>query len=157
MNTAVITTPIGNLLIEASDDQITSIRFTDEKESAVTRAILVQAVQEFEEYFAGNRQEFNFPISAKGSSFQEKVWHELQNIPYGQTISYQELANRLGDPNCVRAAASANGKNLLAIVVPCHRVIGSDGSMTGYAGGLDRKKSLLRLERAEIMNQIDLF
>ena len=157
MNSAVISTPVGNVLIEVIDEKVTEIRFTEEKPRAGSAAASKMASEQLREYFAGERQEFSFEIQPTGTDFQQKVWLELQNIPFGKTISYQELANRLGDPKCIRAAAAANGKNPLAIVVPCHRVIGADGSMTGYAGGLERKKELLRLERAEIMSQTDLF
>jgi methylated-DNA-[protein]-cysteine S-methyltransferase len=99
-----------------------------------------------EAYFAGNLRDFNIPMVAEGTDFQRRVWKELANIPYGQAISYLELAKRLGDEKCIRAAARANGANPIAILIPCHRVIGSDGSLVGYAGGLDMKEFLLRLE-----------
>ena len=107
--------------------------------------------------FPTKRNDFSFILSPTGTDFQLKVWEELQRIPFGQTISYLELANRLGDPKCIRAAATANGKNPLAIAIPCHRVIGSDGSMTGYASGIEKKKALLKLEGAAVMNQLNMF
>ncbi len=97
-------------------------------------------------YFAGTLRDFNIPMELHGTEFQKRVWQELLKIPYGRTISYLELARRLGDEKVIRAAASANGANPIAILVPCHRVIGSDGSLTGYGGGLDMKEHLLRLE-----------
>lgn len=102
--------------------------------------------RQMEAYFSGNLRDFNIPMLAEGTEFQRRVWRELQKIPYGQAISYLELARRLGDEKCIRAAARANGANPLAILIPCHRVIGSDGSLVGYAGGLDMKEFLLRLE-----------
>ena len=97
-------------------------------------------------YFAGTLRDFNIPMEASGTDFQMRVWKELQRIPYGQAISYLELAKRLGDEKCIRAAARANGANPISILIPCHRVIGSDGSLTGYGGGLDMKEHLLKLE-----------
>lgn len=102
--------------------------------------------RQLEAYFSGNLRDFNIPMLAEGTDFQRRVWKELQKIPYGQAISYLELARRLGDEKCIRAAARANGANPIAILIPCHRVIGSDGSLVGYAGGLDMKEFLLRLE-----------
>ena len=102
--------------------------------------------RQLESYFSGNLRDFNIPMHAEGTDFQRRVWKELQKIPYGQAISYLELARRLGDEKCIRAAARASGANPIAILIPCHRVIGSDGSLVGYAGGLDMKEFLLRLE-----------
>ncbi len=102
------------------------------------------------EYFAGTRKEFDFPLTLIGTDFQKRVWNELLKIPFGETRSYGDLARTLGDPDCVRAVGMANGANRLAIVVPCHRVIGADGSLTGYGGGLWRKKRLLELEQGQI-------
>ncbi len=107
---------------------------------------LQKALQQLSEYFKGDRQIFNIPLNPKGTEFQQKVWKELQNVSFGKTASYQQIANALGDPKVIRAAASANGKNPISIIIPCHRVIGSDGSLTGYAGGLHRKKWLLQHE-----------
>jgi O-6-methylguanine DNA methyltransferase len=98
------------------------------------------------EYFNRQRKEFDFPLEILGTDFQKKVWDELIKIPYGETISYGELANRMGDKNLMRAVAAANGANPIPIVIPCHRVIGADGSLTGYGGGLDVKQKLLELE-----------
>lgn len=107
---------------------------------------LQEAANQILEYFDGKRKNFTFQIKPKGTAFQQKVWKELINIPFGKTISYLDLAKKLGNPKVIRAAASANGKNPLWIVIPCHRVIGTDGSLTGYAGGLWRKKWLLEHE-----------
>lgn len=102
--------------------------------------------RQLEAYFSGNLRDFNIPMVVEGTEFQQRVWKELQKIPYGQAISYLELARRLGDEKCIRAAARANGANPISILIPCHRVIGSDGSLVGYGGGLDMKEFLLRLE-----------
>ena len=102
--------------------------------------------KQLREYFEGQRKEFDLPLEILGTDFQKKVWDELTKIPYGETISYGELANRLGDKNLMRAVAAANGANPIPIIIPCHRVIGADGSLTGYGGGLDVKQKLLELE-----------
>ncbi len=102
--------------------------------------------RQLEAYFSGNLRDFNIPIHIEGTEFQRRVWKELLKIPYGQAISYLDLARRLGDEKCIRAAARANGANPISILIPCHRVIGSDGSLVGYGGGLDMKEFLLRLE-----------
>ncbi len=109
-------------------------------------AILLDAERQLAEYFGGWRTAFDLPVKAPGTAFQQQVWAALQEIPYGHTISYGGLAERLGNPKAVRAVGSANGHNPIAIVVPCHRVIGANGSLTGYGGGLERKKFLLELE-----------
>jgi methylated-DNA-[protein]-cysteine S-methyltransferase len=109
--------------------------------------VMRKCIDQLEEYFFGKRQIFTIPYALVGTDFQNRVWRELEKIPYGETISYLELAKRLGDEKCIRAAASANGKNKLGIIVPCHRVIGANGSLTGYAGGIENKKILLELEK----------
>lgn len=114
------------------------------KEQREAKAFLVK---QLEAYWAGNLRTFTVPIRTEGTLFQERVWEELQRIPYGTTISYQELANRIGDPNATRAVASANHANPIAILIPCHRVIGSDGRLMGYGGGPEKKAFLLNLER----------
>jgi len=113
-----------------------------------------EVFKQLREYFRRERKDFDLPLEIIGTDFQKRVWNELTNIPYGETISYGELANRMGDKNLMRAVASANGANLIPIVIPCHRVIGADGSLTGYGGGLDVKKKLLELEGSWTM---DLF
>ncbi len=114
--------------------------------SAEEKRVLQKCITQLNEYFSGKRKLFDLPIQQEGSAFQQKVWNELVKIPFGKTISYLQLAQRLGDAKSIRAAASANGRNKLNIVVPCHRVIGSDGSLIGYGGGLPRKKWLLEHE-----------
>ncbi len=108
--------------------------------------VLARARAQLAEYFAGTRTAFSLPVAPAGTPFQQSVWRELMSIPYGQTRSYGQLANTLGGPHLTRAVGSANGRNPISIVVPCHRVVGSDGSLTGYAGGLPRKRFLLDLE-----------
>jgi methylated-DNA-[protein]-cysteine S-methyltransferase len=118
-------------------------------EVATSEAIpetLLSTITQLKEYFNKTRTHFQLKLNPEGTGFQKKVWRQLETIPFGKTTSYQNLANNLGDPKVIRAAASANGKNPIAIVIPCHRVIGSDGSLTGYAGGLHRKKWLLEHE-----------
>lgn len=112
--------------------------------------------RQLREYFAGERTTFDLPLHTAGTSFQERVWAALRGIPYGETISYGELARRLGQPNASRAVGLANGKNPVSIVVPCHRVIGASGRLTGYGGGLDRKQVLLDLERRTLGGQLTL-
>jgi methylated-DNA-[protein]-cysteine S-methyltransferase len=115
-------------------------------------------IQQLEEYFSGSRKEFDIPLDLQGTDFQKKVWTELLKIPYGTTISYKELAIRLGDLKCIRAAGTANGANPVSIIVPCHRVIGSDASLVGYGGGLWRKKWLLEHEGLSIVKgQLTIF
>ena len=156
MKTAFINSPLGITKIEGDENGIVVISILSEGE--VTTEIpseLQEAVTQLQEYFEGKRTDFTFKLNPKGTSFQQKVWQELSNIPFGKTISYLDLAKKLGDTKVIRAAASANGKNPLWIVVPCHRVIGTDGSLTGYAGGLWRKKWLLEHENPT--NQQSLF
>ena len=155
---AIINSPIGNLSLVEQDNQLVEVEYTENDLTPMPEnEIIILAKNQLDEYFAGQRQEFTLPLKPAGTEFQQKVWRELLLIPYGTTISYQEVANRLGDPKCIRAAATANGKNPLAIIIPCHRVIGSSGDMTGYAGGIQRKKDLLTLEGADVMNQMNLF
>ena len=135
-----VKTDAGYLNIRASTEGVTSISFSESLEEIEDRDIGLMAKNQLEEYVEGKRQVFDFPLDLKGTDFQQKVWNQLLKIPYGTTINYEELAIRLGDPLCIRAAASANGKNPIAVVVPCHRVIGKDGSLTGYAGGIRKKK-----------------
>jgi methylated-DNA-[protein]-cysteine S-methyltransferase len=110
--------------------------------------ILLKASAQLREYFEEKRTTFDLNLNPDGTEFQKKVWNLLQTIPFGKTFTYAQMADKLGDPRVIRAAASANGKNPIAIIIPCHRVIGSDGSLTGYAGGLENKKFLLELEKA---------
>jgi len=147
METAFIKTPLGVAKIVGDDNGISVISILEEGEvTATIPSVLQKAVQQLQDYFQGNRNDFDFKINPNGTEFQQRVWQELLNIPFGKTLSYLDLSKKLGDVKAIRAVASANGKNPLWIVVPCHRVIGTDGSLTGYAGGLWRKKWLLEHE-----------
>lgn len=143
-----IKTPLGTAVIEGDAAGVSKIFISDKTltSSEETPRELKKAATQLQEYFEGNRTDFQLKLNPSGTGFQQKVWKELLNIPYGKTRSYLEQSKRLGDAKAIRAVASANGKNPLWIVVPCHRVIGSDGSLTGYAGGLWRKKWLLEHE-----------
>ncbi len=156
METAYIKTPLGIARIVGDENGISEISALDEGTVSETiPSVLQEAVTQLQDYFQGNRTDFNFKLNPKGTDFQQRVWQELLNIPYGKTISYMDMSKKLGDVKAIRAAASANGKNPIWIVVPCHRVIGTDGSLTGYAGGLWRKKWLLEHENP--INQQSLF
>ncbi len=148
MKTAIINTQLGFTEIQGDENGISKIHVMDEeaKTTAKIPQELKEAILQLQEYFDGKRTNFSFQLNPSGTEFQKKVWQELLNIPYGKTCSYLELSKKLGDVKAIRAVASANGKNPLWIVVPCHRVIGTDGSLTGYAGGLWRKKWLLEHE-----------
>ncbi|WP_396636104.1 methylated-DNA--[protein]-cysteine S-methyltransferase [Maribacter sp. R77961] len=148
MEQAFIQSPLGVTKIEGNADGIASISVlnSNEKLTDLVPAILEDAVYQLNEYFEGKRQQFDLKLNPVGTDFQQRVWKALADIPYGKTVSYLELSKTLGDVKAIRAVAAANGKNPLWIVVPCHRVIGSDGSLTGYAGGLHRKKWLLEHE-----------
>ena len=145
MKTAIIKTPLGYIEISGAINGISKIQIlTDPAEiTTVLPDELKSAVAHLQDYFNGKRTNFSFKMNPVGTEFQQRVWQELLNIPFGKTCSYLELSKKLGDVKAIRAVASANGKNPLWIVIPCHRVIGSDGSLTGYAGGLWRKKWLL--------------
>ena len=128
---------------------VEKFHFTESDDIAETpSAMTSQACAQLQEYFAGKRTTFDLPLAASGTTFQQQVWQALLTIPYGKTCSYGDIARAIGNPKGVRAVGLANGKNPLAIVVPCHRVIGADGKLTGYAGGLNRKQQLLALEGA---------
>lgn len=139
--------PIGILKIEATDSGIVAVNFVSSQDEAESVNTITQhCQQQLQEYFLGERKAFNLPLHPKGTAFQQRVWAELQNIPFGKVASYLEMAKRLGDEKVIRAAAAANGKNPIAILIPCHRVIGTNGDLVGYAGGLDKKKLLLQHE-----------
>jgi len=147
METAFIESPLGITKIIGDENGISAISILSEGD--VSKRIpkqLQECVSQLLEYFEGKRNHFNFKLNLQGTEFQQKVWQELLNIPYGKSISYLDLSKKLGDVKAIRAVASANGRNPLWIVIPCHRVIGSDGSLKGYAGGLWRKKWLLEHE-----------
>ncbi len=146
--------PLGLLKISATDTYIREISFIDNLEGAGEEQdnkgpipfILIQCIEQLIQYFQGQRHQFELPVHQEGTDFQQRVWNELSGIPFGKTISYLEQSRRLGDSNAIRAVAAANGRNNIAIVVPCHRVIGSKRDLVGYGGGLWRKKWLLEHE-----------
>ncbi|SFC91655.1 methylated-DNA--[protein]-cysteine S-methyltransferase [Spirosoma endophyticum] len=169
MSTAVFESPLGLVRITGDDAGISLISCTD---SSVNNVVETQfedqlsepvslALQQLQEYFTGTRQTFDFPINPSGTTFQQTVWKALLDVPFGTTLSYLALTRRIGDEKAIRAVAAANGRNPLWIVVPCHRIIGSDGSLTGYAGGLWRKQWLLEhegiLSGRETGRQLSLF
>ena len=139
--------PLGILIITANEDVIESISFEEEPvELNNSNHLIDNCIKQLDEYFTGLRKVFDLPVQQTGTEFQSRVWNALMQIPYGKTTSYMALSKQLGDVKAIRAVGTANGRNKLAIVVPCHRVIGSDMSLTGYAGGLWRKKWLLEHE-----------
>lgn len=145
MSTRTIETPIGALTLTASADAVTAVRFG--AQGARDASPLLDAAEaQLREYFAGARRTFDLPLAPHGTAFQQRVWAALRAIPYGETRTYGELAAAIGSPNASRAVGMANHRNLLPILIPCHRVIGADGSLAGYAGGLETKRRLLALE-----------
>ena len=147
--------PHGGMLIAASEKGITGVYFERQKywparrdgwQHAPSNVHLRRAKKQLAEYFAGKRREFELELDPSGSEFQKRVWKAISDVPYGKTISYGELARRVGFPEGARAAGAATGRNPIGIVVPCHRIVGSNGKLTGYAGGLDKKRALLALE-----------
>jgi methylated-DNA-[protein]-cysteine S-methyltransferase len=150
--TTYIDSPIGVISLSFNlKYELTAAEFNDKEglpPDATNFGIreIENTVKQFEEYFEGKRTQFDLKLAPEGTEFQKKVWKQLQKIQYGKTTTYQQMANHLGNPKVIRAAASANGKNPISIIIPCHRVIGTDGSLTGYAGGLYRKKWLLEHE-----------
>ncbi len=151
LQTAYINTPLGIVQITGDDEGIQKICFIDNIVTASKDLppVLQPCATQIEEYFNKKRTIFEFKLNPKGTDFQQKVWGDLVNVPFGKTESYLTMSRRYGDPKAIRAVASANGKNPIAVVIPCHRIIGSDGSLTGYAGGIWRKKWLLDFERGE--------
>ena len=147
--TKYYTSPLGNLKISVTNTAVTEVLFWDEAEENGNDdemnmpPVMQVCIEQLNAYFKGEIRNFDLPLSQRGTSFQQTVWSELQKIPYGSTISYLELARRLGNVKAIRAAASTNGKNRIAVIVPCHRVIGSNQQLVGYAGGLSKKRWLL--------------
>ena len=141
-------TPIGTAKIAGDENGVSSVSVLDEaiETSKVIPTCLQDCVKQLDEYFKGKRTDFNLKLNPQGTEFQQKVWNELLNVPYGKTSTYLEQTKKIGDVKAIRAVASANGKNPIWIIIPCHRIIGSDGSLTGYAGGIWRKKWLLEHE-----------
>lgn len=160
-----IASPVGPLLLAASGAALVAIGFRDNRHpvrrsadwSEGDNVLLREAERQLSEYFAGVRRTFDIPLAPQGTDFQRQVWDALATIPYGGTWSYRDLAQRIGKPAAVRAVGAANGRNPIPIVLPCHRVIGADGSLTGFGGGLETKAFLLRLEAAMPAVSDDLF
>lgn len=149
--------PVGELLIESKNDKITIVNFLkDTKREISITPVLAQCVEELDEYFFRERKFFTVELEPAGSDFQRKVWNTLLEIPYGKTVSYEEVAIRVGDIKSIRAVGLANGQNPIAIIIPCHRVIGKNGELVGYGGGLENKEWLLQHEGA-ILKQLSLF
>ena len=145
MNTVNVDTPLGRMYISSDGENITGLRFGS-CESETPDAVLMKAKAELQEYFAGQRKSFDLPLKPEGTTFQQSVWHALCEIPYGKTATYGQIAERIGNKKACRAVGMANNRNPIAIIIPCHRVIGAGGKLTGYAGGLDKKEFLLELE-----------
>ena len=150
MNYQYLDTPIGTLRLVSNGVQLVKIEFegqySDSDDIAFSDAVLADSADQLTDYFAARRRHFDLPLAARGTSFQQSVWSALADIPYGELRSYRDIARTIGNPAAVRAVGAANGRNPLPIVVPCHRVIGSNGTLTGFAGGLEVKRFLLRLE-----------
>ncbi|MEY8849387.1 methylated-DNA--[protein]-cysteine S-methyltransferase [Psychroserpens sp. XS_ASV72] len=148
MESCIITSPLGFTKIVGDDAGITQVSILDSEEHTtdIIPEVLEDCVIQLQEYFSGQRKSFDLKLNPQGTEFQKSVWNALQHISFGKTTSYLELSKQLGDVKAIRAVAQANGKNPLWIIIPCHRVIGSDGSLTGYAGGLHRKQWLLEHE-----------
>jgi len=152
----LLPTSLGTMLLASDGDGLSGAWFEGQRyepsrgpswQRSADLPILVRAGVELSEYFAGARMAFTLPLSPPGTTFQRDVWAAIAAIPYGETAAYRDLASRIGRPASIRAAGAATGRNPLSIIVPCHRVVGADGTLTGYAGGLDRKRTLLALER----------
>ncbi|HEX7821345.1 MAG TPA: methylated-DNA--[protein]-cysteine S-methyltransferase [Sphingobium sp.] len=158
--TSLMASPVGTLTLVASETGLVAILWENDTPGRVrlppcaeicNQCILVETRQQLSEYFAGHRHQFDLPLDFRGTDFQKSVWSALLTIPYGETRSYGEIARTLGKPNASRAVGAANGRNPISIVAPCHRVIGSNGTMTGFAGGISAKQYLLRLENRDLL------
>ena len=172
IKTTRISTPLGEMIAGATEEGICLLEFSDDKilqeELAELKTLLITEIKEgrsrhlrhlkkqLKEYFAGKRKSFDLPLLTPGTDFQKAAWNELLKIPYGETISYHKHAEAINNPGAVRAVGSANGSNRIAIIIPCHRVIGSDGTLVGYGGGLQRKKWLLDHERKYSGKPVDI-
>lgn len=143
----VISSPVGNIRITSREGCLSHLQFTDElPDSEILDQVLLSTIQQLEEYFGGRRKVFDMPIGLGGSDFQHRVWLEIANIPFGHTTTYMKIAQKIGNPAAIRAVGAAIGANPILVVLPCHRVLGSDGKLTGYAGGLNKKRALLERE-----------
>ena len=148
--------PVGNLKLVANDTALVAVLWENENPKRVRLAelieqthhpILLETQKQLSEYFAGKRQQFDLPLDFEGTEFQQKVWQALLTIPFGETRSYRDIAEQVGNVKAVRAVGAANGKNQISIIAPCHRVVGANGKLVGFAGGLDNKEILLKLEK----------
>ena len=151
-NNGWLRSPLGTIEVTVNEEgAVTSVSFVDEERSELVdnQGACDGAVRQLEEYFRGERRRFDLELEADGTEFEQRVWNEVRRIPFGATDTYGEIASRLGDLGAAQAVGAANARNPIAIIVPCHRVIGADGTLTGYAGGLDRKKWLLALESGQ--------
>ena len=154
---AYYNSPVGELLVESDNDKIITVNFLkDSKQEEVRNNVVDQCIEELDEYFFRGRKFFSVEIELRGSDFQKTVWNELLNIPFGSTASYESIAVRIGNIKSIRAVGLANGQNPIAIIVPCHRVIGKSGDLVGYGGGLENKEWLLYHEGARL-KQLSLF
>ena len=138
---------IGVICVEDNGEKLISVRICENAESNNMSDLTQRAIHQLKEYFSGTRKSFDLPLEMNGTEFQKKVWNALLDIPYGETRSYKDIAEKIGNPKAVRAVGGANNKNKLMIIVPCHRVIGANGSLTGYAGGMEAKARLIELEK----------
>lgn len=154
-----VTSPLGLLVLATDGEALTGVWFDGQRYQPPIEVgwqrrcdvpILRRAAAELAEYFAGERRQFELALAPSGTPFQRAVWDAIASVPYGATIAYRELAARAGQPRAVRAAGAATGRNPLSVVIPCHRIVGAGGALTGYAGGLERKLALLALERADL-------
>lgn len=150
MKTAMYHSPFGNMELSYEEGAVTALKMAGkEAEGKAPEGLALKVFRELDEYFQGRRKTFDFPCHTQGTAFQEKVWAALREIPYGETRSYRDIAEAIGHPKAYRAVGMANNANPLFIIIPCHRVIGADGSLTGYGGGLSMKKALLMLEKKQ--------
>jgi len=155
---SILKSTVGDLLLVADETHLIGIYFSGEKHAPATRdwkrnpdhTVLKQTARELDEYFNGTRTTFSVPLRYDGTKFQQEIWRQISQISFGKTISYTELAKRAGAPGAPRAAGTATGQNPLSIIIPCHRVVGRNGGLRGYAGGLDRKRHLLEVEKIRI-------
>ena len=157
MDEYLLDSPFGLLHLKATEDALVEIYFSEEEEEknqeslSPSSAIIVRAIEQLNEYFEGKRTTFDLPLAPEGTKFQRQVWSTLRSIPFGSTISYSRLSEKLGNPKAIRAVGRANGQNPIPIIIPCHRVVGSNNELVGYAGGIERKRRLLQHEGALLL------
>ena len=157
MDEYLLDSPLGLLHLKATEDALVEIYFSEEEEEknqeslSPSSAIIVRAIEQLNEYFEGKRTTFDLPLAPEGTKFQRQVWSALRSIPFGSTISYSRLSEKLGNPKAIRAVGRANGQNPIPIIIPCHRVVGSNNELVGYAGGIERKRRLLQHEGALLL------